>query len=133
MITFKIDGQPQGKARPRFTKSGHTYTPEKTKAYEEAVAWAYKSAGGKINGGYVTVNIAAFYKIPKSITKEKRGLIEKGLLKPSVKPDIDNVVKAVLDGLNGVAYCDDAQVIRMSATKAYSTEPSVVVEVITDE
>lgn len=129
MIIFKIDGQPQGKARPRFA-NGHAYTPTKTKEYEEAIKWAYKAAGGKLNSGYVAVNIQAFYKIPKATTKEKRGLIERGFIKPAVKPDIDNVIKAVLDGLNETAYSDDAQVVRVSAAKLYSTEPCVVVEVI---
>lgn len=129
MITFKIDDQPQGKARPRFA-NGHAYTPTKTKEYEEAIKWAYKAAGGKLNSGYVAVNIQAFYKIPKATTKEKRGMIERGFIKPAVKPDIDNVIKAVLDGLNETAYSDDAQVVRVSAAKFYSTEPCVIVEVI---
>lgn len=44
-IDFIIDGEPQGKARPRFVRStGHTYTPQNTKNYEAAVAWAYKAA-----------------------------------------------------------------------------------------
>lgn len=132
MITFKIDGQPQGKARPRFA-NGHAYTPTKTKEYEEAIKWAYKAAGGKLNGGYVAVNISAFYGIPKATTKKDRELIERGLIKPAVKPDIDNVIKAVLDGLNGVAYSDDKQVVRVFAAKYYSTEPCVVVEIIADE
>ena len=50
-----------------------------------------------------------------------------GLLRPTTKPDIDNVIKAVLDGLNGVAYADDSQVVALSASKCYSDDPRVVV------
>ena len=129
MIKFTVYGKPEGKARPRHTKSGHVYTPEKTKNYEQAIAWAYRCAGGKLNTGYITVDVKAFYKIPKSATKEKRGMIERGFLKPALKPDIDNVIKAVLDGLNGVAYGDDSQVIKISGEKIYAEEPCIVVEV----
>lgn len=126
---FEIKGQPQGKGRPRFTKSGYAFTPKATKEYENLIAEAYRSFGGQLMDGYISVRIEAFYKIPKATTKEKRGMIAKGLLKPAVKPDIDNVIKAVLDGLNGVAYHDDNQVIYLTAEKYYSDEPRMIVEV----
>ena len=65
-IDFIIDGEPQGKARPRFVRStGHTYTPQNTKNYEAAVAWAYKVAGGEMLSGAIRVVIGAYFKIPK--------------------------------------------------------------------
>ena len=128
-MIFKIEGQPQGKGRPRFTKSGHAFTPQATRNYEFLIATEYKEAKGEMFDGYIRVNIKAYYKIPKATTKEKRGLIERGLLKPAVKPDIDNVVKAILDGLNGVAYHDDNQVVYVDGEKFYADEPCVIVEV----
>lgn len=126
---FKIEGQPVGKGRPRFTKSGHAYTPDKTRDYENAIAWAYKAAGGKLCGGYVSISVKAFYKIPKSATKANAEMMRKGFMRPVVKPDIDNVLKAVLDGLNKIAYSDDTQVIAGSFEKFYSDNPGVIVEV----
>lgn len=128
-MTFTIEGQPQGKGRPRFTKSGHAFTPQATRDYENLIAESFKAAGGELFDGYVCVNISAFYKISQSTTKVKRGMIERGLLKPAVKPDIDNVIKAILDGLNGVAYHDDNQVIKVVAEKHYADKPFVAVEV----
>jgi Holliday junction resolvase RusA-like endonuclease len=128
-MIFKIEGQPQGKGRPRFTRSGHAFTPQATRNYEFLIASEYKDAGGEMFDGYVKINIKAYYKIPKATTKEKRGLIEKGLIKPAVKPDIDNVIKTILDGLNGIAYHDDNQVVYCSAEKYYAEEPCVIVEV----
>lgn len=128
-MIFKIEGQPQGKGRPRFTKSGHAFTPQATRNYEFLIATEYKEAKGEMFDGYIRVNIKAYYKIPKATTKEKRGLIERGLLKPAVKPDIDNVIKAILDGLNGVAYHDDNQVVYVDGEKFYAEEPCVIVEV----
>ena len=128
-MIFKIEGQPQGKGRPRFTKSGHAFTPQATRNYEFLIATEYKEAKGEMFDGYIRVNIKAYYKIPKATTKEKRGLIERGLLKPAVKPDIDNVIKAILDGLNGVAYHDDNQVVYVDGEKFYAENPCVIVEV----
>ena len=45
-MTFTIEGQPQGKGRPRFTKSGHAFTPQATKDYENLIAESFKAAGG---------------------------------------------------------------------------------------
>ena len=126
---FKVEGQPQGKGRPRFTRSGHCFTPQATRDYEFLIASEYKAAGGQLFSNYVRVNIKAYYKIPKSTTKVNRALMEKGLLRPAVKPDLDNIVKAVLDGLNGVAYMDDKQVVFCSIEKFYATEPCIIVEV----
>lgn len=131
-IKYRIDGKPEGKARPRFA-NGHAYTPGKTKDYERAIALGYKAAGGKKKGGYITVNVVACYKIPKSETKARREMMRSGILKPALKPDIDNVLKAVLDGFNGTAYGDDKQVIRIAGTKVYGDDPFLEIEVSTDE
>lgn len=129
-IVFEVKGQPVGKGRPRFVRAtGHTYSPEKTRLYEKSVADAYTKASGKVLDGYITIQISAFYKIPKSVSKERRVQMERGLIKPIVKPDIDNVVKAILDALNGTAYHDDNQVVSVFAKKRYANEPFVKVEV----
>jgi Holliday junction resolvase RusA-like endonuclease len=128
-MIFKIEGQPQGKGRPKFTRDGHCFTPKATREYESLIAEEYKAAKGELLDGYIRVNIKAYYKIPKSTTKINRGKIEAGIIKPAVKPDVDNVVKAILDGLNGVAYHDDSQVVYVDAEKFYADEPCVIVEV----
>ena len=128
-MIFKIEGQPQGKGRPKFTRDGHCFTPKATREYENLIAEEYKAAKGELLDGYIRVNVKAYHKIPKSTTKINRGKIEAGIIKPAVKPDIDNVVKAILDGLNGVAYHDDSQVIYVNGEKFYADEPCVIVEV----
>lgn len=129
-IVFEVKGQPVGKGRPRFVRAtGHTYSPEKTRLYEKSVADAYTKAGGEVLDGYITIKISAFYKIPKSVSKERKTQMERELIKPIVKPDIDNVVKAILDALNGTAYHDDNQVVSVFAKKRYANEPFVKVEV----
>ena len=68
----------------------------------------------------LAIEIKAFYPIPKSSTKKQRLAIEQGAVRPQTKPDCDNIIKGVLDALNGVAYYDDKQVVCVSCNKYYS-------------
>ena len=125
MITFIVEGKPQGKARARtfYNKrmgKMQSITPEQTKDYESLIRWRYKAAGGQYLGEkLISVNIQAFYPIPKSFCKEKRNDAIFERMRPTTKPDCDNVIKAVLDALNGVAYYDDKQVVCVSCNKYY--------------
>lgn len=110
MISFKVYGQPKGKARPRFA-NGRVYTPKATKDYEAKIKKAYLTVSNGYSFGDkpVRISITAFFKKAKS---------NKGIYAIK-KPDLDNIVKAVLDGLNGVAFDDDKQVICIDAIKLY--------------
>lgn len=122
-MEFVVEGEPQGKARPRFSRrSGTVYTPAKTAKYEKEIRDSFLAAGGKLipEGSYVLVTIDAYFEIPKSYTKRKRLACERNINRPDKKPDIDNVLKVVLDALNGVAYVDDKQVIGVICRKWYS-------------
>lgn len=104
-IQFTVPGPPQGKARPRFAKS-RTYTPQNTVAYEKLVRVKYRSAAiGVVPAeGAVSVTVLACYPIPKSASKAQRVKMLTGALKPTKKPDADNVAKIICDALNGLAY-----------------------------
>lgn len=128
-MEFKIDGKPVGKGRPRFTRTGQTYTPEKTKEYERLIKTSYLESGGTLLDGYISISISAYYQIPKAFNREKKEFATRGIILPVVRPDLDNVVKAILDGLNGIAYHDDSQVIGITAVKCYSEEPRVEVSI----
>lgn len=122
-MEFVVEGEPQGKARPRFSRrSGTVYTPAKTAKYEKEIRDSFLAAGGKLipEGSYVLVTIDAYFEIPKSYTKRKRLACERNINRPDKKPDIDNVLKVVLDALNKVAYADDKQVIGIVCRKWYS-------------
>lgn len=97
------------KRRARFNRhTGNAYTPEKTEREEKAVASAYK---GEKFGGAVRLDIHVHRRLPsdrpKSVKKEA----------DTYSPDLDNIVKAIMDGLNGVAYDDDRQVVEIHAYK----------------
>ena len=122
-MDFLVNTKPQGKARPRFSrKSGVVYTPKKTAKYEKAIATAYVDTGGKCIPAdcYVSVNVSAFFPIPKSYTKGKRLACKHNVNRPDKKPDMDNILKVVLDALNDVAYEDDKQVVELIGRKYYT-------------
>lgn len=138
---FSIDGKPQGKARARTfynPKLGRvqSMTPENTVLYENLVKQSFIQQADKdarwFNKEPLAVYITAFYPIPASTTKKDRQLICSGKLYPTKKPDADNIAKVICDALNGVAYGDDTQIIKLEVLKAY-TERQPRVEVYIEE
>lgn len=125
MTYFEVPGRPQGKARPRFSR-GHTYTPRPTLDYEEKIARYYKLNGGKMypEGQPLTIKMLIKFPIPSGTPKLKAQQMLQGHIRPTKRPDGDNVEKAVLDALNGVAYKDDSQVIGVSWEKKYTEKGS---------
>lgn len=122
-MDFIVDGKPQGKQRPRFSRISKTvYTPTKTAKYEKQIAKAYAESGGKCIPAdcYVSVSVSAFFPIPKSYSKKKREDCLERILRPDKKPDMDNILKVVLDALNKVAYEDDKQVVELIGRKYYT-------------
>ena len=136
-LSFEILGEPQGKGRPRFSRAtGRTYTPAKTVAYENLVKVEYERqcAGKRFDDGeYVDLRIYAYYGIPKSASKKKHAMMASGAIRPTKKPDMDNVVKVIADSLNGIAYKDDTQVVDSMVRKFYSEYPRVRVVLKTAE
>ena len=131
-VYFVVTGKPVGKGRPRASTRGgfvRMYTDAKTLGYEAAIAdeAARAMSGAEPFETPMQMQVSCYYPIPKSWPKKiKQGALDEEVF-PKVKPDLDNVVKAVLDALNGVVYLDDAQVVNLVATKRYATEPRVEV------
>ena len=126
-----IPGKPMGKQRPRILKTGIAYTPKQTVNYETFVKMLYleKYAGVKPFEGPVAVEIVALYQIPRSANKRRKEAMRRGAIKPTVRPDVDNILKIVTDALNGVAYLDDKQIIECSVNKCYAEAPAVLVTI----
>jgi len=129
-ITFTVPGAPQGKGRPRVgTVSGRArvFTPAKTVAYENLIAHAAQQAmaGRPLIDGPVSCAIAIDAPIPASWSKRKQAAALAGELMPTTKPDLDNVVKAIFDGCNGVLWRDDVLIVDLVARKRYGATPGV--------
>lgn len=134
-ITFVVNGSPRGKERARTytTRRGkiRTITPDKTRNYENKVAWEYKKQCPNIYFiGELEVIIKAYYEIPKSWSKKKKQSAVDGIIRPKVTPDCDNIAKSVLDSINKIAYDDDKAIQDLHIHKYYSIEPRVEITLI---
>ena len=130
MVTFKVDATPVPKGRARYVRRGNyisTYTPEKTRTYETLIKEAAREAMGASEPLETPVSLYLYIRvpIPKSCTKKRLEAISDGSEKPTKKPDASNILKSVEDGMNGVVYHDDSQIINIHVTKVYSTLPGV--------
>ncbi len=120
-MKFTVYGKPQGKARPRFTRQGHAYTPKQTADYEKQIRQAYITAGGEMisDTAPILICITACFKKAKS----------NKMTEPTLKPDSDNIAKIVCDALNGIAYKDDKQIISLTVDKVWADDGIERVEI----
>ena len=137
MVMYTVYGEPVGKQRPRFVRRGNyvsTYTPEKTKTYEDEIRYMARCAMGASPPLETPVTVAIYIRveIPKSFSKQKRKDALANIIKPTKKPDCDNILKCFLDAMNGVVYVDDKQVVNIHLTKVYSEIGAVEVMVKED-
>lgn len=138
-LKFEVEGRPVGKARPRATfRCGHAtiYTPKSTQAYENAVKAAAIKAMDEANMEVIDqplqVYISAYFKPPVSWSKVKQRLAIASFAPYDKKPDADNLIKSVLDAMNGTVYSDDKLVYIVTVAKRYSDEDRVKIKVLTD-
>lgn len=133
MLTFTVVGQPVGKQRPRVTRRGHSYTPIKTVNYETLVKemFAYSYPRFEPLNDAIRVELDIYLQITRTDLKSKKksGLMLENKIRPTKKPDIDNIIKAILDALNGIAYADDNQIVEVVAKKFYAVNPRVEIRI----
>jgi Holliday junction resolvase RusA-like endonuclease len=131
-ISFTIPGEPVAKGRPRsFVRNGRVghYTPEKTARYENLVKLAAQQVFDAPLEGGIGLVVYAHMSIPRSWSQKRKEAAFREEITPAKRPDLDNIVKAIKDGLNGVAWKDDAQVVDVMASKRYANAPCVEVKV----
>lgn len=131
-VMFTIPGKPRAKARPRFTRNGHAYTPGNTTEYENWVKECYYLAYGNDRPmlvGELCAEIVAYYPIAESKSKGTKALMEQDQIRPKSRPDLDNIAKSVLDALNQIAYKDDSAVVSLKIEKKYAHDPRVEVTI----
>lgn len=116
MRKYVLHVAPAGKGRPRFSKqNSRAYTPEKTRnKTAEIKFWLHQLGAINDGDGPLAVSLDFYFTKPKSAPKSR--------IYPTVKPDIDNLVKLVLDSANGVLYDDDKQIVECNVKKLYGEE-----------
>ena len=126
-VDFTIHTAPVSKQRPRLGKGGCVYTPSKTKVFENIVALSYGNRPS-FDDKYIRIRLKFKFEIPKSYSKKKRLEAIEGKIRPT-KADIDNYIKAVLDGLNKKAWKDDRYICSIEAEKIYAEEGCIEVSI----
>jgi crossover junction endodeoxyribonuclease RusA len=119
VITFQVDGQPVPQGSMKVI-NGHVIHNKGSElaAWRSAIALRAKAAGAKPHNEPVEMEMIFTMMRPKTVNRPE----------PSVAPDLDKLVRAVLDGLTAIAYRDDGQVVRLTATKQYGLEPGLWVQ-----
>jgi Holliday junction resolvase RusA-like endonuclease len=134
-LKFTVIGHPQGKGRPIFSTWGgrvSARTPEKTVAYENDIKAMYRRAHpnrGFPEGVMLDLRVIAYFGVPNSASQKRRAAMLAGEIRPTKKPDADNILKVIADSLNGLAYHDDSQLVDTQIRKFYSVWPRVEVTI----
>ena len=129
---FEVPGKVIGKGRPRLNSyTGVVYTPTRTKDYESLVEQYFllKYTRFKALEGRIKINIIAYFSIPKTTKKADINEMLENNISPTKKPDIDNIVKSILDSMNKFAFKDDNQITKLEVEKKYSLEDKVYVKI----
>jgi Holliday junction resolvase RusA-like endonuclease len=134
-IHFQVEGDPKGKGRPRFSRFGKftkVYTDKQTLDYETLIKSFAAEAMGSTDPLETAVSVFLYIRhpVPQSYSKKRTEACLSGLEQPCKKPDIDNIAKTYLDGMNGVVFLDDTQVVDLHVKKVYSAVPGVNVMVM---
>lgn len=132
-IVITVPGAPASKGRPRFSRlSGRAYTPETTVVAENWVKMRAIEAMAERApfAGAVSLTARMVMAIPKSFSKAKRDAAISGALRPTKKPDCSNHLKMIEDGMNGVVFIDDCQIVDVRVVKVYGEVPGTVVTVV---
>lgn len=133
-VSFTVPGEPQAKGRAKIVKIGgfsRMATPAKTVAYEGLIAHAAQQAMGTATpmDCACQVQMIITVSVPASWSKKKQAAALAAQVLPTKKPDTDNVVKAVFDGMSGVVWRDDVQAVDLFVRKRYGAMPGVQVRV----
>lgn len=131
-VTLVIYGEPVPQGRPKVARIGNrvvAYDPPKSRKYKDLVKlWATtqlkKVDGFKMFSGAVCVDITFHLPIPPSWPKYKKLDAEYGVLRPTKKPDIDNLYKGLIDALTGITWKDDSIITDASLKKRYTADTS---------
>ena len=131
-LSFEIKGKSKAKQSVKFTKGGIKYTPRDIVEYANLVKMSFISTFPAWNPSHfidqpLSVIINVYKQVPTSYSNKKRERALAGEIRPTVKPDCDNIAKNINDALNGIAYPDDKQIVSLTVNKHYALDERVEV------
>lgn len=121
MIEFRVEGQPIPQGSMKVI-NGHVIHSQGSALanWRSAIALSARRAGAFPKKDAITISMTFVMAKPKTVKR----------LEPSVAPDLDKLVRAVLDALTAIAYLDDGQVTEIYAKKIYGLVPGVKIQVM---
>lgn len=133
-VDFFVAGKPVAKQRARVVRNHgrvRSFTPEATVNYELHVRMcAQEAMGGRDPFQQpVAMAVTVFVHPPQSWSAKRQRLAVEQMFMPTKKPDLSNILKSVEDGMNGVVYRDDSQIVSLNVVKQYSEWQGVSVTV----
>jgi len=135
-IHFVVDGEPVAKGRARTVKNKwtgdtHSFTPDKTILYENLIKMSFKETHPNQLPllGMLKIEVIAYFSMPQSASNIKREKMLNGEIRPTKKPDADNIIKIICDALNRIAYDDDKQVVDVRLQKFYAEKARISISI----
>ena len=140
-LTFTKIGQPENYVRERYTSRGKRFYNKKqgimTEMRQEFKDSLLKDEleilgpllSNKDAVYYVELEMNFYLKIPKGDSIKTTVLKEKGVIRPGIRPDLDNYIKLCADVLHDVCYDDDKRIVKIETNKYYSANPRTEIEV----
>lgn len=133
-LNFTIKGKVKAKQSVKFGRNGIKYTPKDMVEYANLVRMGFINAypnwhACNFENKPLKVEINVFMSVPKSYSKKKTEQALNNGIRPTVKPDCDNIAKNINDALNGIAYPDDKQIVSLTVNKYYSSSEYVEVKI----
>ena len=114
-MKMTIGIEPKPAPRPRFGR--RAYMPAEYQTYKAAIGALVKA---KVQGTPLTDNLKLQITFRRKFKVQSRRY-----------GDIDNLVKGVLDSLNGILFVDDSQVVSLTAEKLQSHEVGIDIDIDT--
>ena len=130
-VEIVMEGDPVAKGRPRFNgKTGTVYTPKKTASYENRLSFYASQAmrGRAVLTGQLVLLYDTYKEVPKSKPRKWREAALRGEIRPTSRPDWENLGK-VIDACNKIVWLDDAQIVDGRVRKFYSDNPRIEIYV----
>lgn len=132
-LKFTVLGTVQAKQSAKFRKIGNfiqSYQPSKVINYanwvKQCFVQEFPTHDPQIyEGKMLAIKTIAFFEIPKSKSNKYKELAREGKIRPTKKPDTDNIAKNIKDALNKIAFPDDSQIVTEIIEKWYSDTPRV--------
>lgn len=132
-LFFNFEIEPVPQLRPRVSSRGgyvRVYDPPKVKQFKSLLRSLASSQYSRPPLlGALCVSLIFYRPVQRSLSKTERSRRLSNQSKPVVKPDVDNYVKATLDGLTGVLWHDDSQIVKLVSEKRYGESGKIVISV----